>query len=452
MTDLPRLVIAAPRSGAGKTTVAVGLMAALAERGHVVSGHKVGPDFIDPGWHALATGRPPRNLDAFLVGEDLIGPLFAHGAAGADLAVVEGVMGLFDGRASDDEASTAHVARLLRAPVVLVVDAAAVSRSVAAEVHGFATFDARVDLAGVVLNRVGSEGHERLLRQALEPSGVPVLGALHRDDQLTTPSRHLGLVTADERGPAARDTVERLAAAVAGSVDLDTVVRMARTAPALDVAPWSPADVVPAHARGRRPVVAVAQGPAFTFRYREHRELLDAAGAEVADLDPTVDEALPPGTDAILLGGGFPEEHLEELEANARLRDAVAAHAAADRPLVAECGGLLYLVRHLEGRAMCGVLDAEARWGDRLVLGYREAVTATSSPIGPVGTPVRAHEFHRTVVEPRVSQAPAWRLSDGTTEGFAGPQLHASYLHTHWGATPQVAATLVAHARQEVAA
>lgn len=214
-TAIPRLVIAAPSSGAGKTTVATGLMAAFAEAGLTVSPHKVGPDYIDPGYHSLATGRPGRNLDAYLCGPERIAPLFLHGAAGADLAVVEGVMGLFDGASGRGElSSTAQVAKLLRAPVVLVVDASSQSRSVAALVHGFASWDPEVRLAGVILNKVGSERHEALLREAMDSSGVPVLGALRRTQQARTPSRHLGLVPVAERRAEAVESVRELAARV----------------------------------------------------------------------------------------------------------------------------------------------------------------------------------------------------------------------------------------------
>ena len=244
VVNVPRLVVAAPASGHGKTTVATGLMAALTARGLAVSGHKAGPDYIDPGYHALATGRPARNLDPVLCGADTIAPLFAHGAAGADIAVVEGVMGLFDGRGATAEGSTAHVAQLLGAPVVLVVDASAQGRSVAALVSGFASFDPAVRLAGVILNRVGSARHEQILRDALAGIGMPVLGALRRDDGIAAPSRHLGLVPAAEREGAARQAIARLAALVTEAVDLDAVLALARTAAPLSATPWDPASVI----------------------------------------------------------------------------------------------------------------------------------------------------------------------------------------------------------------
>lgn len=498
---IPRLVVAAPSSGSGKTTVATGLMAALRARGLRVSPHKVGPDYIDPGYHALATGRPGRNLDPWLVGEELVAPLFLHGAAGCDVAVVEGVMGLFDGKAptgaapavgtgpataapagtaapavgdggrAGDFASTAHVARLLAAPVVLVVDASGQSGSVAALVHGFATFDPRVRVGGVVLNRVGSDRHEELCRTALEAAGFPVLGAVRRDDAVTVPSRHLGLVPAAEREAEAVAAVDRLAALVARSCDLDAVLRLARTAPPLHATPWSPTRAAPplqatpwsparaapplqaapwSPARAvpspeRRPVVAVAGGAAFTFGYAEHVELLRAAGADVAVLDPLRDESLPDGTSALVVGGGFPELHAAELAANEPLRRQVAAFPG---PIAAECAGLLYLCRELDGRPMCGRLPATARMTERLTLGYRDATAVRASLLTRPGERFAGHEFHRTAVQADAGTdaGPLLRW-EGGGDGFGDALLTASYLHLHWAGRPELAQRLVSSSR-----
>ena len=430
--SLPRLVVAAPSSGAGKTTVATGLMAALRARGLEVSPHKVGPDYIDPGYHALATGRPGRNLDPVMVGEDLIAPLLLHGARGADVAVVEGVMGLYDGRGSSTHGSTAHVARLLDAPVVLVVDAASMSRSVAALVQGFASYDADLRLGGVVLNRVGSDRHEALLREALE--GVaPVLGVLRRDAGIEVPSRHLGLVPAAERAPEAVAVVQRLGELLAASCDLDALLALARTAGDLDAQPWQP----PVVERSSRPVVAVLGGPAFTFSYAETAELLTAAGADVVVVDPLRDAHLPERTAGLVVGGGFPEVHAAELSANASLRAEVAALAASGAPVSAECAGLLYLCEELDGLPMCGVLPARGRMTPSLVLGYRETKAAAPSWLGDA--PVVGHEFHRTVVEPRGGTPSAW----ATGEGHVAGGVHASYLHLHWAGVDGVAERFV---------
>jgi cobyrinic acid a,c-diamide synthase len=449
MVTIPRVVIGAPASGHGKTTVATGLLAAFAARGLSVAPFKVGPDYIDPGYHALAAGRPGRNLDPVMVGEELIGPLFAHGSAGLDLAIVEGVMGLYDGRTgAGDTGSTAHVAGLLNAPVILVVDAAAQGRSVAALVHGFRSFG-NVRLAGVILNRVGSDRHESILREACEEVGTPVLGAMRRADAVAAPSRHLGLVPAAERRTEATTSVAALASLVTASVDLDAVLAVARSAPSLTATPWTPQAEEPVPGR---PVVAIAGGPAFTFAYAETAELLSGAGADVVTVDPLRDEALPEGTRALVVGGGFPEVYAAELSANEPLRLAVASLAAVGMPIAAECAGLLWLCKTLDDAPMCGVLNADAAMTPSLTLGYRDAVALTDSPLFPAGSRITGHEFHRTTVHPRSGlllspaggAAWAWRGAD--PEGFAAPNLHASYLHLHWAAAPAIARRIVSQA------
>lgn len=454
----PRVVIAGTSSGAGKTSVTCGLIGALRRRGLCVQPFKVGPDFIDPSYHALASGRPGRNLDAFLSGPELIAPLVRHGAAGADIAVVEGVMGLFDGVSGRGElASTGHVAKLLGAPVVLVVDAAAMARSVAAVVHGFRTFDPSVDVAGVIFNKVGSDVHEELLREAVAPLGVPVFGALRRDDRVRAPERHLGLVPAAEHFDRTRAVLEGLADATERHVDLDGVVGLARRAAPLGGPAWSPVGpggpLPVAVSGGAR--VAIAGGPAFNFHYRENLELLEAAGAELAGFDPLEDGELPGGAGALLLAGGFPEVFGAELEANTGLRAEIAAFAASGRPVLAECGGLLFLCRELDGRSMCGVLPASAQMSRRLSLGYREAVAASATPWLAAGDRVRGHEFHYSRVVPEYGATPAWQLAARgreRAEGFAVGAVQASYLHVHWAAHPELARRFVAAARAPVAA
>ena len=481
VSELPRLVVAAPASGHGKTTVATGLMAALRRTGLEVSGHKVGPDYIDPGDHALATGRPGRNLDPHLVGEDRIVPLLLHGARfggtrggrPADIAVIEGVMGLYDGHIGREGfASTAHVARLTDSPVVLVVDISHASRTIAATVLGMATFDPAVRIAGVVLNKAGSVRHSDEVRRALAPLGIPVLGVLQRDDDVTAPSRHLGLVPAAERPEAAR-SLDHLAGKVAASIDLEAVMRIARSAPPLRGQAWSAHEAWSAQeavAGGRRgsgdddddkgrPLIAVAGGRAFTFRYAETVELLEAAGCSVAPFDPLADESLPDGTAGIYLGGGFPEVHAGDLAANEPMLRALRAATSAGVPTVAECAGLLYLCRSLDGVPMVGAIDADAAMAPRLTLAYRRSTAVADSVLAAAGTEVTGHEFHRTAVtpaagadtEPRptgqgsgagpgagLSASPAWTSSAGP-EGFVTGSIHASYLHTHWAGHPALA-------------
>ncbi|MFE3546630.1 cobyrinate a,c-diamide synthase [Nocardia sp. NPDC059177] len=536
MVTAPAVVIAAPASGSGKTTLATGLIGALGRAGHRVAPFKVGPDYIDPGYHGLAAGRPGRNLDPVLVGEPRVVPLYRHGARGCDIAVVEGVMGLFDGRIDEHrteavaEGSTAQVASLLGAPVVLVVDARGHSQSLAALLHGFATFDSSVRLGGVILNRVGSERHEQVLRAACDRVGIPVLGALPRMAELEVPSRHLGLIPAVEHGTAATAAVDAMTELVAAHVDLPALVALAGTTvrgPA-----WDPtAELAEAAAHGRSrgpasaariasaqgvsgggagathsdsaqggseesvaaagdyptlgrwggsaadagrgvdlvwsadgvvgestvfgwapvtgaagdvPLIAIAGGPAFTFGYAEHRELLIAAGAEVAVFDPLSDE-LPDGTAGLVLPGGFPEEHAGELSANERLRRAVADLAAGGLPIHAECAGLLYLTRTLDGHPMAGVVDADAEFGPRLTLGYRDAVALHDSPLWRAGARVRGHEFHRTrlVRTGQENAAWGWRATGSVAEGAVVRQVHASYLHTHPAGNPGAIARFV---------
>ncbi len=444
------VVIAAPSSGSGKTTVATGLMGALSAAGHRVAPFKVGPDYIDPGYHALATGRPGRNLDPNLVGEQRIAPLFAAGTAAADIAVIEGVMGLFDGRISEgaDEVglgSTAHVASLLDAPVVLVVDAAGHSQSLAALLRGFAGYSSAVRVSGVILNRVGSDRHEDVLRQACSRAGLPVLGALRRDPAMSVPARHLGLIPAAERTAAAVEAVAAMAAIVGEALDLPAILGLAASARPVTATAWSPAQEVGEPVAGS-PRIAIARGPAFTFSYAEHAELLTAAGGEVVGFDP-LSETLPEDATAVVIGGGFPEEHADVLGANEQLRTELRAHVAAGYPVHAECAGLLYLQQTLDGHPMTAALDGAGAFSPGLTLGYRDAVALTESPLFAIGERVTGHEFHRSVVDWHTPPAPAWGWLgvDGAkqVDGAVDRGIHASYLHVHPAGYPAAIARFV---------
>ncbi|MEM6109279.1 cobyrinate a,c-diamide synthase [Mycobacterium sp. 050272] len=452
--NAPAVVVAAPASGSGKTTIATGLIGALRQAGHTVAPFKVGPDFIDPGYHGLAAGRPGRNLDPVMVGEPLIGPLYAHGAAGADIAVIEGVMGLFDGRIGPREnpmafpplGSTAHVAGLVGAPVILVVDARGQSHSIAALLHGFSTFDTATRIAGVILNRVGSPRHEQVLRQACEHTGIPVLGAIPRTAELELPTRYLGLVTAVEYGRRARLAVQAMTDLIARHVDLAAVVAVAASRTA--GTPWDPVAAVGQTAPGRA-TVAMAAGKAFSFGYAEHAELLSAAGADVVEFDPLVD-TLPDGTAAVLLPGGFPEQFTADLSANDVVRQQIRELSAAGAPVHAECAGLIYLASELDGYPMCGVLGGAARFTPQLKLAYRDAVAVADSALYAAGARVVGHEFHRTVITFTESYQPAWvyRAGDAAPlrDGVVHLGVHASYLHTHPAAVPDAVARFVARA------
>jgi len=443
----PRLVVAGTASGVGKTTVCTGILAALTRRGVKAAGAKIGPDFIDPGYHAAACGRPPRNLDAWMCGLDRMPSLAARAGEGQDLLVAEGVMGLFDGAADRSASSTADVARVLRAPVILVVDASAMAASVGAVVHGFASFDRSVAVSAIVFNRVGSDGHETMLKEAVAELGIPVVGALRRDERFAWRDRHLGLMPVSEDPVGVRSSLDRLASAIEAYVDLDAVVAVARSAEALE------AQVAEAPKRIGPSRIAVAAGPAFSFTYTDTVETLRAAGAEVVTFDPLVDETLPyskpslpprrspsdPSSteggelDGLLIGGGFPELYAEALSANRRLLDGIRREVAGGLVTWAECGGLLVLCESLDGHPLAGVVPAHAEMTKTLTLGYRTAVTTTRSPLGPEGTVLRGHEFHYSRVSPPGSAlAMRARFGEGH-DGYATENLIATYLHYHPG-------------------
>jgi cobyrinic acid a,c-diamide synthase len=354
-------------------------------------------------------------------------------------------MGLFDGAADGTPSSTADIARLLDAPVVLVVDASAQSTSVAALVHGFATYDPRVRLAGVILDRVASDGHEQLLREALDPSPVPVLGALRHDGRLEWRDRHLGLVPVAEHPAEVARALGALAEAITAGVDLEAVVALARSAPARSVGPVA-LTTAPPPARpgaGLRTRIAVATGAAFTFTYTDTLEVLEASGAEIVPFDPLRAAALPEAVDGLLAGGGFPEVHAAELAANQDLLGDVRRRVTEGLPTWAECGGLLWLARSLDGHRMAGVLDTEAHMTGRLTLGYRRAVSGVPTPLGPSGTELRGHEFHYSTVD---APGEALELSSrwgSRREGHATPTLLATYLHHHPGGDPRAVAAFV---------
>ncbi len=411
-------------------------MAALGRRGVRVGAAKVGPDFIDTGYHRLATGRPSRNLDAWICGEEAIAPLAARAAEGADLLVIEGVMGLFDGASEEvatgelPTASTAAIARLIAAPVILVIDASAMSQSVAALVHGYSTLSVEVPIRGVILNRVGSDAHEEGLRRALEPLGTEVVGCLRRDDSFEWRDRHLGLIPVVERPHEIEHSLERLAEAIERSLDLDAILRLARSA-----TPLRCGAIAPAVQQTDRPVrIAVAGGEAFSFVYPDNLERLQEAGAEVVPVDPARDERLPDGTAALYAGGGFPEIFAEQLAGNRHLLDEVKSRAATGMPIWAECGGLLWLAESLGAHVLGGVIPTRGEMTRRLTLGYRRAVVLADNPVAPKGTQLRGHEFHYSTCGP-AGEALELSGRQGTRlEGFATPSLLATYLHLHLGA------------------
>ncbi len=441
----PRLVVAGTHSGVGKTTVATGLMAALRNAGHSIRSAKVGPDFIDPGYHSVATGGPPRNLDAWICGSEVIPGLAGRAAHGADVLVVEGVMGLYDGAVDGTPSSTADLSRLIDAPVILVVDGSAMSASIAALVRGFRDHEPSVHLAGVIINRVSSERHRQLLVESLEAIDVEVFGTLPRSDDLTWRDRHLGLVPVAEQPTVVATAVDRLAAVVAEGCDLSRIVDVARLAPKRSVSvPPLPEPVVPRSTLNGPLRIAVAGGEAFTFVYRDNLEAFEAAGAELVGFDPLTDEVLPDPVHGLYLAGGFPEIFAERLGENRRLATEVSHRIAMGLPCWAECGGLLWLTRSLNGKDMLGVVDAAATMSDRLTLGYRSARVERTNPVAPAGAVLRGHEFHYSTVEPGGDALALTSRFASRSEGFAHESLFASYLHLHLGGEPSPASRFVA--------
>lgn len=443
---LPRLVIAAPHSHAGKTTITLALLAALARRGLHVAPFKVGPDYIDPQMHRQAAGRPSYNLDTYLVAPQRVRDTFGRVAQGADIAIIEGVMGLFDGSAPDTRVgSTAEVAILLQVPIVLVVDASGMAASIGALVRGFRTYDPEVRVAGVILNRLGGEGHYRYLLPALAKEGVEVLGYLPKNAELVIPERHLGLLPTSEEDRVT-PLLERLIALAERYLDLDAILRLAQSAPALIA---SPAVRRPTAAPRMR--LAWAQDEAFHFTYRENLDLLAAAGAEIVPFSPLHDGALPDRSDAVWLGGGFPELFAQSLGANDGMRTALRVHAAQGRPIYAECGGFMYLCEWLEDQQgqrhpQVGLIAGGTRMTERLQqFGYAEAAFLQDTCLGPAGSTVRGHRFHYSVYEPGATAVDcAYRITRARTgeehlEGFCRQNVLATYFHLHLGSQPQMA-------------
>ena len=472
---IPTLVVAGTASGVGKTTVVSGLLAALRRRGLVVQPFKCGPDYLDPTHHTRAAGRPCRNLDSWMLSDAQVVAAFHRACTGADLALVEGVMGLFDGSDYDGErASAAQIAKLLGAPVLLVLDISGAARSAAATALGFAQFDPALHLGGFVLNYAGSESHARGCSGPIaHTTGLPVLGWLQKQDSLSAPERHLGLVPAGDT-LAEQQRLEILADTLERHFDLEAILNLAATATTPPVAQASlPASPVSAPVPSSvvrtppsvisppssvRPTLAVARDEAFCFYYPDNLDLLAAAGARLAFFSPVAGEAPPPDAAGVYLGGGYPELHAPALSANTAFRDTLRALHARGAPLFAECGGFMVLTEalvDLEGRRwpMVGLVPGVTRMTDKLAaLGYRHATALADNLLVPAGATLRGHEFHYSVwnAPDRALAHAAWRLrgaradSPETCAGYVERSLLASYLHLPFAQDPALAARLVA--------
>ncbi len=444
------LVIAGTASGVGKTTVAAAVMGALTERGYKVQPFKVGPDYIDPSYHSAVCGFPCRNLDSWLLEPEAIRELFHRAMAGKDIAVIEGVMGLYDGaNGGDDAGSTAQLAKLLGLPVVLVLDASKASRSVGAMALGFKAFDPKVNLAGVILNGIAGDLHLDLARPSLDRAGVLSLGYLPGRREYTLPERHLGLIPTAE-GQVAEAYYRHLAQQAAETVDLDRTLAVAAAA---TVPAASPDRLFPEVPLRPATSIAVAMDAAFNFYYPDSLDLLTAWGAELISFSPLGDTALPSGVGGIYIGGGFPEMYAEPLCDNVGMRASIRAAAARGLPIYAECGGLMYLgqgMEDLDGRdyEMAGVLPGRSTMqGTGLTLGYRTVRATQSNCLLAAGDTVRGHEFHFSSMQGGADALPAaYDVLDqpGRREGVVTPNLLASYIHIHMGSKAGLAPRFVA--------
>jgi cobyrinic acid a,c-diamide synthase len=452
------LIIAGERSGVGKTTVTLTLLAFLRRRGLQVQSFKVGPDYIDPMFHRYVTGRPCRNLDPVLTSEIYVQKCFAQHTQGVDFGLIEGVMGLFDGimgfkekkQSNTPFASTAHIAKLLNLPVLLVIDCSRLSTSVAAIAHGYCSLDPSIKVAGLVLNRVGSDRHLQLLKNALKPLGLPIIGVLRREDNITIPDRHLGLVPTEELSEMDR-LIDRLACLGESCFDWEQLLAFAIPHSPLPT-PHSPLPIPKSPLptpKSPLPRIAVARDRAFNFYYQDNLDLLEELGAELVFWSPLSDTSLPENVQGLYFGGGFPEVFAQELAANTSALDLVRTKVLEGVPTIAECGGLMYLCEKIidfEGEAwpMVGILPTAAMMDKRLTLGYRRGVALEESLLVDAGTTVYGHEFHRSRL---VSEAdkPLFETHRVDCEEFTGYEgwnitntVYASYIHMHWGARPEI--------------
>jgi cobyrinic acid a,c-diamide synthase len=454
VATIKAFIIAGTHSGCGKTSVSLGIMALLARRGLRVQPFKCGPDFIDPGHHALACAREGRpvsshNLDGWMLSRETNADIFNRYAAWCDVAVAEGVMGLFDGiSGTGEDGSTAQIAKMLGLPVILVVDARSMARSAAAMVSGYARFDPAVDIAGVIFNQVGSDSHADLLMEAMSLlPDIPVLGCLRRDGSIVAPSRHLGLVTAedDDGGP---DRYQRLAGWVESGMDLDGVLDLLPDVEA--VAPFEPVPELGSV------TIGVARDAAFCFYYEENLRLLREAGARLVEFSPLSDTHLPPGVQGLYLGGGYPELYAFELGQNTRLRREIKEFCDLGHPVYAECGGFMYLMNDIvtgRGRyAMAGVFPVRADMDETpRALGYREVSAREDTLLGPAGMAARGHEFHYSFIKEGGDPAlmhPVYIMTGrkgriDAAEGFLHANTLGSYVHLHFGSRPEMAVSFV---------
>jgi cobyrinic acid a,c-diamide synthase len=434
------VVIAGAASGVGKTTIATGIIGALAKRGLVVQPFKTGPDYIDPSYHTVAAGRPSRNLDTWMLPRDAIVELFRRASSDVDIAIVEGVMGLYDGHSASDEAgSTAELAQILGLPVVLIIDASGAARSTAAMALGYRNFDPNLNLAGVIFNGIGSESHYDMCREAVSTAtGLRVLGYLPKRPDLTLPERHLGLVPTPEN-PLPRDFIDNLTSQIEKTIDLNGMLQLARKAAPPKVMPT----LFPRRQHAPSVRIGIARDKAFSFYYQDNLDLLAAWGAELVPFSPLADRALPTDIGGLYIGGGFPEMYAAELTQNSSMLTSIREAGQKGLPIYAECGGLMYLGRSLRDfdgvrHKLAGLLPVESSMKDaKLNLGYRTVRALADNPVLKRGEEVRGHEFHWSQIGGDLKEQAAYLiLEQKRKEGFCTGSVLASYIHLHFASRP----------------
>lgn len=443
MTDSRRIVIAGTGSGAGKTTVTIGLMAALKRNGHTVQGFKCGPDYIDPTYHTAVTGRASRNLDSFMLSHDIVREIFVRGSAGADISIIEGVMGMYDGKeATSDKGSTAEISILIESPVILVVNCQSMARSAAAIVKGFQLLNPQARIVGVIANKLGSDGHFKIIKAAIEQEcGIPVVGYLKRENELEIPERHLGLVPSVERGELT-PLFDKLADLIAESVDLELVWELAKAKP-LQAEPklFAPKEATAAV------TIAVAKDPAFHFYYPENLELLEAYGAKLAFFSPLAGEGVPAHADGLYIGGGFPEEFAAQLSQSEEVLRSVRDAIEKGLPTLAECGGYMFLTEAIvttdgERYPMVGLIPGQVTMQKKLAaLGYREVRGKEGNFLIGTEEQAKGHEFHYSTYRAEAELPHAYEtkgLRGTKPEGYAEGNLVAGYTHLHFGSNPEL--------------
>ncbi|GAA4839262.1 cobyrinate a,c-diamide synthase [Paenibacillus vulneris] len=450
-----KIVIAGTGSGVGKTTLTIGLMAALQRLGRKVQGFKCGPDYIDPTYHTAVTGRISRNLDSYMLTHDTVKEIYARASREADISVIEGVMGFYDGKnPKTNEGSTAEISLLLEAPVLLVVNCQSMARSAAAIVRGFQLLEPRVNIVGVIANKVGSEGHYKLVREAIEQGcGIPVVGYMKREDHIEMPERHLGLVPSIERGEL-QPFFDKLAELISATVDVERIWELAQS-PAVSLSEEAESASAFRRRTGRSgpPIrIAVAKDAAFNFYYQENFELLEAYGAECVFFSPLAGETLPEGVQGLYLGGGFPEEFAEVLSANEAVKQSIRQAIDQGLPTLAECGGFMYLtesIEHTDGRkhSMLGLIPGSVKMQKKLAaLGYRDITGREGNFLLGPSDRAKGHEFHYSTFQPNegadISSAYETKgLRGMKQEGYINESgsLVAGYTHIHFASSPELA-------------